>query len=184
MIVMFREDNNTYYRPDCNDTNHADKIVRQPKKKALLDTKQYYLRAAKRRLCHVCHVDPDNHNEIESIKRTIHKLEHEIETIQSMDISHKNLHKCKKLNQDKILDYCVRVLEDSKKHNIYFITAEDIAYQLNTYVYLVKQCFTKMNHMGLLSQPEHKMLHDCYRPKRTEYDTIDSGWAGDVYYIR
>lgn len=68
---MFREDNKTHYRTDCNDTNHADKIVRQPKKKALLDTKQYYLNAAKRRLCHVYHVDPDNHNEIESIKRDL-----------------------------------------------------------------------------------------------------------------
>lgn len=184
LITMFREDNNTYYRTDCNNTNHADKIVRQPKKKALLDTKQYYLNAAKRRLCHICHVDPDNHNEIESIKRKIRKLEREIETIQSMKIQHKNLHKCKKLNPDKILDYCIRVLEDSKKHDIYFITAEDIAYQLNTHVYLVKQCFTKMNHMGLLSQPTHKMPHDCYRPKRTEWDTIDSGWAGNVYYIR
>lgn len=181
---MFREDNNTYYRPDCNDTNHADKIVRQPKKQALLDTKQYYLGAAKRRLCHVCNVDPDNHNEIQSLKRKIHKLEHEIETIKSMDIPHKNLYKCKKMKPDKILAYCVRVLEDSKKHNIYFITAEDIAYQLNTYVYLVKQCFTKMNHMGLLSQPKHSKPHDSYRPKRTEYDTIDSGWTGDIYYIR
>lgn len=178
---MFREDNNTYYRPDCNDMNHADMIVRQPKKKELLDSKQWDLNVAKRRLCHI---DPDNHNEIQSLKRQIHKLEHEIETIKSMDIPHKNLHKCKKLNQDKILDYCVRVLEDSKKHNIYFITAEDIAYQLNTYVYLVKQCFTKMNHMGLLSQSNHKKPHDSYRPKRTEYDTIDSGWAGDIYYIR
>ena len=181
---MFRENNTVYYRPDCNDTNHADTLVRAPKKKALLDDKQYYLRAAKRRLCHVCHVDPDNRKEIQSIQRKIHKLEHEIETIQSMDIQHKNLHKCKKMHPDKIFDYCVRVLEDSKKHNIYFITAEDIAYQLDTQVYLVKQCFTKMNLMGLLSQPEHKMPHDCYRPKRTEWDTIDSGWAGDVYYIR
>lgn len=178
---MFREDNNTYYRPDCNDTNHADKIVRQPKKKALLNSKLWDLKFVKFKLCNA---DPDNRNEIQSLKRKIRKLEHEIETIQSMEIQHANLHKCKKLNQDKILDYCVHVLEDSKKHDIYFITAEDIAYQLNTYVYLVKQCFTKMNHMGLLSQPKHKMPHDCYRPKRTEYDTIDSGWAGDVYYIR
>lgn len=99
---MFREDNNTYYRPDCNNTNHADKIVRQPKKKALLDTKQYYLNAAKRRLCHVCKVDPDNRNEIESIKRKIRKLEREIETIQSMEIQHKNLHRCKKLNPGEL----------------------------------------------------------------------------------
>lgn len=178
---MFREDNHTYYRPNCNDTNHAVTIVRQSKKKALLDSKQWDLRVAKRRLCHV---DPDNRNEIESLKRKIHKLEHEIETIQSMEIPHKNLHKCRKLKPDKIFAYCVRALEESKKHNIYFITAEDIAYQLNTQVYRVKQCFTKLNHMGLLSQPRHSKPHDSYRPKRTEYDTIESGWAGDVYYIR
>lgn len=178
---MFREDNHSYYRPDCNDMNHAVTIVRQPKKKELLDSKQWDLRVAKGKLRHV---DPDNHKEIESIQRKIRKLEREIETIQSMEIQHKNLHKCKKLNPDKILEYCVRVLEESKKHNIFFITAEDIAYQLDTQVYLVKQCFTKMNHMGLLSQPRHSKLHDCYRPKRTEWDTIDSGWAGDVYYIR
>lgn len=181
---MFREDNHSYYRPDCNNTCHTVTIVRQPKKKELLDDKQWDLRVAKRRLCHVCHVDPDNRNEIQSIQHKIRKLEREIETIQSMEIQHKNLHKCKKLNPDKILDYCIRILKDSKKHDIFFITAEDIAYQLNTQVYLVKQCFTKMNHMGLLSQPTHKMPHDCYRPKRTEWDTIDSGWAGDVYYIR
>ena len=126
---MFREDNHSYYRPDCNNTCHTVTIVRQPKKKELLDSKQWDLRVAKRRLCHV---DPDNHNEIQSLKRKIHKLKREIETIQSMEIQHKNLHKCKKLNPDKILDYCIRVLEDSKKHNIFFITAEDIAYQLNT----------------------------------------------------
>lgn len=178
---MFREDNHSYYRPDCNDTNHAVTIVRQPKKKELLNTKQWDLTIAKRRLCHM---DPDNRNKVQSLKRKIHKLEREIETIQSMDIPHKNLHKCRKLHPDKILDYCVHVLEESKKNNIFFITAEDIAYQLNTQVYLVKQCFTKLNHMGLLSQPKHSKPHDCYRPKWTEYDTIDSGWAGDIYYIR
>lgn len=178
---MFREDNHSYYRPDCNNTCHTDTIVRQPKKKELLDSKQWDLTVAKGKLRHV---DPENRNEIQSLKRKIHKLEREIETIQSMEIPHKNLHKCRKLHPDKILDYCVRVLEESKQHNIFFITAEDIAYQLDTQVYLVKQCFTKMNHMGLLSQPRHSKPHDCYRPKRTEWDTIDSGWAGDVYYIR
>lgn len=181
MMVMFREDNHVYYRPNCNDTNHAATIVRQPKKKALLKSKRCDLKLTKYKLHHT---DPENRNKIQSLTREIHKLEHEIETIQGMDIPHKSLHKCKKLNPDKILKYCVRVLEESKKHNIFFITAEDIAYQLNTHVYLVKQCFTKMNHMGLLSQPKHSKPHDCYRPKRTEYDTVDSGWAGDVYYIR
>lgn len=91
LITMFREDNHSYYRPDCNNTCHTVTIVRQPKKKELLDSKQWNLRVAKRRLCHV---DPDNHNEIQSLKRKIHKLEREIETIQSMEIPHKNLHKC------------------------------------------------------------------------------------------
>ena len=171
---MFRENHNTYYRPDCNNTCHTDTIVRQPKKKALLKSKLWDLKFAKFKLRNV---DPENRDEIQTLKRKIRKLEHEIETIQSMDIQHKNLHKCKKMKPDEILAYCVRVLEDSKKHNIDFITAEDIAYQLNTYVYLVKQCFTKMNHMGLLSQPKHALPHDCFRP---EY----SGWAGNVYYIR
>lgn len=71
MIVMFREDNHSYYRPDCNNTCHTVMIVRQPKKKELLDSKQWDLRVAKRRLCRV---DPDNRNEIESIKRKIRDL--------------------------------------------------------------------------------------------------------------
>ena len=181
MIVMFREDNNVYYRPDCNNTNHADTIVRQPKKKALLESKMQDLQIAQYKLRKV---DPANYSKIQTLTHEIHKLEHEIENMQNIDIPHKSLHKCKKMKPDKIFAYCVRVLNDSKKHNIYFITAEDIAYQLNTHVHLVKQCFAKMNQMGLLSQPKHSKPHDCYRPKCTEWDNIDSSWAGDVYYIQ
>lgn len=181
---MFREDNSTFYRPDSGNTNHSDALKRQPKKKELLADKRCQLAATKMQL-HCLDERQKNKNAglstnekaRQKIEKQIGKLEREIAAIESQDIVHKSIHTQRKMNSDKIFESCKQILKDSIEHNINFVTAEDVAYQLNTPVYLVKQCFAKMNKMGLLSQPQHNLPHDCFRPHC-------SGWAGNIYYIQ
>lgn len=169
---MFREDNKIYYRPSCTNTNHADTVTRQPKKKELLDMKMWDLRVARERLEKR---DPSD-SEKNKLKSQIRRLEMEITEIENTEIRHKSIHKRKKMKFERVFDYCKDAIITSMNANISFITAEDVAYQIDVPVYLVKQCFTEMNKLGWLSQSEHHYLHDSWRPN-------DSAWAADIYYI-
>lgn len=170
---MFRENNKTYYRPSCTNINHADMITRQPKKKELLDAKVWDLTVAKRRLKRNNISDSDKIK----LKSQIRQLESEIAELKNTEIRHKSIHKCKKMKFEHIFDYCKKAIMTSVNSDINFIAAEDIAYQIDVPVHLVKQCFAKMNKLGWLSQPTHKYLHDSCRP-------YNSTWAADIYYIR
>lgn len=179
---MFREGSNNYYRPDNGSTNHAVTITRPPKKKELLEEKQFELKMAIR---HKKWLEEKNPANIEDRKHTdsrIRKLQNEIAKLESSNLQHKIRHTTRKFKPDTVFDYCCLALKQSISNEIPFITAEDVAYQMNTQVCLVKQCFARMNKMGWLSQPQHEQPHDCYRPK---YDqSTCSQWAADIYYIQ
>lgn len=173
---MFRENNFCYYRLDNKDTNHDLSAARLPKKNILLKEKRDRLAVILRAIKVIdAHPDPDSKRRM-SLVRERDRLQHEINMITQQDVTHKTLHKRRKLSSGKILSYCEKAIADSVNAGISFITAEDIARQLDTHVYLVKQCFMDLNHKGILSQPVHGHLHDCFRPE-------DSGWTADVYYI-
>lgn len=156
---MFRENNKAYYRPNCTSTNHADTVTRQPKKKELLDMKMWDLDVAKERL------EKNNMSDFDKIKlkSQIKRLELEIAELKNTEVRHKSIHKCRKMKFEHVFDYCKDAIIESMNANISFITAEDVAYQIDVPVYLVKQCFTEMNKLGWLSQPTHKYLHDSWR---------------------
>lgn len=179
---MFREGNNSYYRPDNNATNHAVTITRPPKKKELLREKQFQLDMAIRQKKWLDEKDPDNIKDRKDTDSRIRKLQHEIDTLESNNLQHKVRHTTKKLKPDTVFDYCCLALKQSISSDIPFITAEDVAYQMNTQVCLVKQCFARMNKMGWLSQPFHKQPHDCYRP-RGDHSTYGQ-WDANIYYIQ
>ena len=81
---------------------------------------------------------PTDEKTRQKLEKQIGKLEREIAAIESMDsIKHKSIHSKRKMNPDKIFDYCKQAIKDSIANNINFITAEDVAYQLNTPVHLV-----------------------------------------------
>lgn len=179
---MFRENHETYYRPDNTVTNHAVTIKRPLKTKEQIQEKKNELCQLQHQLkvingCIKKQINVPYHlYKQKKLNSQIQKLMREIAFLEQNNLSHKTIHKKKKMKSDKIFDYCKQAICDSLSKNISFLTAEDIAYQLNTHVYLVKQTFDAMNKMGWLSQPQHKHLHDCYRPE-------DSGWAADIYYI-
>lgn len=176
---MFRDYEYVCYRPENNDTNHASTITRKPKKKELLHDKKCQLLSAKfglDALERCSELDGIHIKMIKDKRREINRLEREIEMLNSQTIEHKSIHKRKKMNIDKVYASCVEAIKESLANNIIHITAEDVAFQLDTPVYLVKQCFMKLNLIGALSQPTHELPHDCFRPEC-------SGWSGNIYYI-
>lgn len=174
---MFRDNNKSYYRSDNASTNHDRSVSRPPKKNVLLKEKRQRLAVLDHAIGIIDRHPDDNPDRRDALIKERNSLQHEIDLLVVSEIVHKNLHKRKKLSPDTILAYCEKAIKDSMDAGICFITAEDIADQLDTHVYLVKQCFRDLNHKGVLSQPIHRYLHDCYRPE-------DSGWAADVYLIR
>lgn len=180
---MFREDNYIYYRPNNNSTNHADTAERPLKKKELLKEKRqklnillFHIKMIDRRTAANKSLSGDIANR-KAHEDMVRKLKSEIASIESQTIVHRTFHKTRKLSPDKIFEYCKQAIRDSVSQNIRFMTVEDVAYQLNTPTHLVKQCFVQLNHLGWLSQAQHRLPHDCYRPD-------DSGWSADIYYIQ
>lgn len=179
---MFRENNRSYYRPDNGSTNHAVTITRPLKRKELLKEKQFELKTAIRHRKQLNEKDPTNTADRKHTDSRIRKLQHKISELESINPQHKVRRTAKKLKPDTIFDYCCTALKQSITNGIVFITAEDVAYQMNTQVCLVKQCFARMNRMGWLSQPSHKQPHDCCRPG---YDqSAYSQWNANIYYIQ
>ncbi len=170
---MFREDNTNYYKPENTSLNHADSIKRPLKKKAILAEIDKKILIANHRLRVT---KPDDTVKRQRLEKEINKLQRQRKTVCEQTICHKTIHKRKKLKPDFILDYCRKAITDATTSKIRFLVAEDIAYQLQTPVHLVKQAFVTLNKEGLLSQAYHHYPHDAYRPG-------DSAWSADIYYI-
>lgn len=185
---MFREDNQSYYRPSNTNTNHAIHITRMPKKKDMIEnlkneiaSLRYHMKIIGKRI-HTSKERPNDLTKYQMLKQKVWKLQRQMDDIQNQTIVHKPIKTKKKVNNEIIFAACLQAIKDSISANISFLTAEDVAYQIQTQVYAVKQAFEKLNKMGLLSQPVHQKPHDCYRGyDHPEYN--DSGWAGDIYYV-
>lgn len=109
----------------------------------------------------------------------IAKLERELQTLPKQ---HKVKRTYKKLTPEKIRTYVLQTIEAAKAKNINWITAEDIAHQLQVKPHFVKQVLQQLNIEGILHQPHHHIPHDSNREPYSFGGY--SGWAADIYYFR
>jgi hypothetical protein len=109
----------------------------------------------------------------------IAKLERELQTLPKQ---HKVKRTYKKLTPEKIRAYVLQTIETAKSNGVNWITAEDIAHQLQVKPHAVKQVLQQLNIDGVLHQPHHHIPHDS---NREPYGFGGySGWAADIYYFR
>lgn len=88
----------------------------------------------------------------------------------------------KKMSYEKIRKYVIEMIEVARTNGHNFITAEDIAHQLNVKTHYVKQVLQQLNIEGVLHQPTHRIPHDSNRDPMC--NGTYSGWMANVYYLR
>ena len=109
------------------------------------------------------------------------KLERQLAVLLEKPKNHKTIKTYKKLSPEKIRTYALQRIEEYKKENYVYISAENIAHELRVKPHFVKQVFQQLNIEGVLSQPRHHIPHDSNRdPWCNGYY---SGWQADVYAI-
>lgn len=119
--------------------------------------------------------------QILSKEAELRNLERRLELLQQPQC-HKIKKTYKKLPPSKIKEFVLKQIELAKKNGNYFITAEDIAYQLNVKPHFVKRVLQELNVEGILHQPEHHIPHDSNRDSWCMGGY--SGWSADIYRFR
>ena len=114
-------------------------------------------------------------------RKRLGKLERQLASLLETPRSHKIIKTYKKMSPEKIRAYAFQRIEEYKKDNAIYISAENIAHQLRVKPHFVKQVFQQLNVEGILSQPRHHIPHDSDRdPWCNGYY---SGWQADLYAI-
>lgn len=84
---------------------------------------------------------------------------------------------------DKIKEYIVKKVECDE----YFVSKEDVAANIRCRVRDLDKIFMQLNREGILSQAEHRFMHDSMRNPNEETISSDyvrySDWASDIYRI-
>lgn len=92
---------------------------------------------------------------------------------------------CKSL--EKIKEFVLKYISNEKEKGYHYISKENIMYEFPCKKGLLDKVFMELNREGILSQAEHKFMHDSYRVSETlmfSSDFInDSDWASDLYRI-
>ncbi len=116
--------------------------------------------------------------QILSKEAELRNLERRLEMLQQPQC-HKIKKTYKKLPPAKIKEFVLKQIEIAKEKGNHFITAEDIAYQLNVKPHFVKRVLQELNVEGVLHQPDHRIPHDSNRDPWC----LDgySGWSADIY---
>lgn len=121
---------------------------------------------------------PDDEKEIH--QKRLEKYKRQMENLPATK-THRIKKTYKKMSQEKIREYVLSQLTIAKSKEEWYITADDIAYQLNVKPHLVKQVFQQLNVEGVLSQPIHRAPHDS---KRDPWCIGGyNGWTADLYRI-
>lgn len=119
--------------------------------------------------------------QILSKEAELRNLERRLENL-SQPQCHKIKKTYKKLPPSKIKEFVLKEIEAAKEKGIHFITAEDIAYQLNVKPHFVKRVLQELNVEGILYQPDHRIPHDSNRDPWCMGGY--SGWLADIYRFR
>ena len=88
--------------------------------------------------------------------------------------------KRKKQKPETVYKAIQKLITEKKAAGNNGLTKEETAWRLNCPEYQVEQAFMRLNHEGILHQPEHRIPHDCDR--NTWNGT--SGWMSDWYRFR
>lgn len=104
------------------------------------------------------------------------------------NLSHKKLKpSVKKYSYDVLYKMVSDYIKDKAQDNHFSITKEDIAISLKCRVKDLDKIFMRLNREGILSQAEHRFMHDSMRNPNEETISSDyvrcSDWASDIYRI-
>lgn len=155
--------------------DHTISVSRPPK--ASEKAKQIRSRIASRKFLYSSSALSDK--EKKQYAHEIAKLEREL---QALPKQHKVKRTYKKLTPEKIRTYVLQTIETAKSEDINWITAEDIAHQLQVKPHFVKQVLQQLNVEGVVHQSHHHIPHDS---NREPYGFGGySGWAANIYYFR
>lgn len=118
------------------------------------------------------------------LKKAIHKrnlLQAELNAKNNGNTRHKPLkRRCKKQNLNKLEPIVTDLILALKAKKVMYTTKEDVAHYLQARVSQIELIFMHLNQKGLLSQPEHRAMHDG---QRDPWGYTSSDWCSDKYYI-
>lgn len=174
-------DEKLIYRREPYDKSLLKQPTKIIKRKSKLSEKRAELKS-KIAMCkfHLSHIGTGEF--AEHTKKKLAKYEKELANLPEQ-LEHKVKRTYKKLSQEKIREYTLKWIEDTKKHGNLGIMAEEIAYQLQVKVHCVKQVLQQLNVEGILHQPRHDTPHDSNRDRWCHFKG-NSMWGSDVYYFR
>lgn len=167
---MFRDGNTIYI--------NGHQYTRIPKTSELIKAKQEEIARIKFFLTHAKWA---TEQQMEEKRKRLGKLERQLEKLLEAPRTHKTLKTYKKLSLEKIRAYALQRIEEHKKERAIYISAENIAFELNVKPHFVHQVFQKLNVEGVLSQPRHHIPHDSDRDPMC--NGTYSGWQSDIYGI-
>ena len=178
---MIRYDNIIYHRKpiaeNSKDSNFTE--IRRPQK--LSDIRKELRRKIASCQMQLRHAGPWASAEmLEKTRKDLGKYQRQLENLPA-EKTHKIKRTYKKMSQEKIREYALDQIEKAKAAGEWYITADDIAHQLNVKTHFVEQVFQKLNVEGILSQPIHQAPHDSNRDPWGFPNC--KGWMADLYRI-
>lgn len=178
---MIRYDNKIYHRNPINE--HAKDpdsttTIRPPKLSDIKKELKWKISGCRMQLRYTGPGVPEHQRE--KTRKDLAKYERQLANLPA-EKTHKIKRTYKKMPQEKIREYSLEQIEKAKAKEEFYITADDIAHQLNVKPHFVKQVFQQLNIEGILSQPIHSAPHDSNRdPFGYGHE---KGWKADLYKI-
>lgn len=114
-------------------------------------------------------------------RKRLGKLERQLASLMETPRCHKTIKTYKKVSPDKIRVYTLQQIEEAKKNNVIYISADDIAFELRVKPHFVAQVFQQLNVEGILSQSRHYAPHDSNRDPLC--GGTYAGWQSSLYAI-
>jgi hypothetical protein len=175
---MFREGNEIHYTTGMGG-NHTKKMVRPLKTSEKKKELQKKISRCKFQLKYAGQNISEKQKDADC--KELKKLERQLANL-TTGCNHKIKKTYKKMSLVDIEKYSLQKIEEANLNGVRFVTAEDIAHQLNVKPHFVKQVFQKLNTMGVLDQPQHHIPHDSNRDPWCSGRGY-SGWSADIYWI-
>lgn len=178
---MTRYDDKIYHRKpfEQNAENSDSTVIERPKKRAEI-VHELKEKIAGCKILLRCAGPGVPAAVLEKTRKDLAKYERQLVDLPA-EKTHKIKKTYKKMSQEKIREYALQQIEIAKEKEELYITAWDIAHQLNVKPHFVEQVFQQLNVEGILSQPIHRAPHDSNRDP-WGFDGI-KGWSADLYRI-
>lgn len=187
---MFREGTHINYVAKGFGGYHEDTFIRNRKssfytkdasdiKKEINDIKYQIYRLEKK-----MNLSKEEENKLIQYKKDLVFWQNEMCKFDNLP-SHKRLKTCKKkVKPTKLKNQVLSLIDEAISNETYFVYKEDCAYRLQVKVKDLDKIFMELNREGVLSQAQHKFMHDSNRGYSPLLPGEQSDWRGDIYYIR